>query len=213
MKTEFLPSLQEIYNRDLQKFLRRLAWAISVLLVCAVLGLVYLGARGAQPPPPEEARLYGPDSADLGAVFLVSQDLALADGEIPANSQISFHGEDRSAVRVIRTEQITDGTKLTLVRLTAPAPVEMVPPAIGILQAGDQITPRSSSETWQATLVARPDGLFGMQPAPPFSGSAEEVTSVRDGSLVGIVASQEGQIVVVPMRCIEDKFPEISSAQ
>ncbi len=213
MKTEFLPSLQETYNGDLQKALRRLMAAIGTLLVCAILGLAALWGRGERLRPPDQARLYGPDGASFGLAILVSQDLALANGDIPANSQISFHGEDRLPVRAVRTEQITDGTKLTLVRLTALAPSDMVPTSIGVLEAGDRITSTSPDEKWEATLVARPDGLFDMQPAPPSSGSGVPVISVRDRSLVGIEASQGGQIVAASMKRVQEKFPEIASAQ
>jgi hypothetical protein len=213
MRTEFLPSLQETYNAELQKALRRLMAAVAALLVCALLGLAILWGRGQRLRPPDQARLYGPDGASLGLAILVSPDLALANGEVPANSQVSFHGDDRSPVRPVRAEQITDGTKLTLLRLTALAPSDMVPPSIGVLEAGDRITSTSPDEKWEATLVARPDGLFDMQPAPPSSGSGVPVISVRDRSLVGIEARQGGQIVAVSMKRVEEKFPEISSAQ
>jgi hypothetical protein len=212
MKTECLPEAQTRHNAFLNRKLKTLLVASVLLLTGSVVALAGLYFRGSQSTF-DLPQVVGPDGSSIigNAIPLVST-LLITLGEPPEGCQVVFAYGERMPASRVRTQQITAGTTFTILRVNASVPVEMVP-TLSAVESGQRATALSATHgQWDGTLVERKPGvLYDAQPALLWGPGVPVYAA--DRSLVGVTAQDSGIPVVVSMREILARFPEVDTGQ
>ena len=210
-RTDPIPYLQDkrnaIFNRRLG-FL--LVFCILVLVGSPAL-LLGLYFRGDRQPAEHVARIIGPDgSTVIGPAVLVSLQSVLTAVAVPDGSQVSLQETDRLPASKVRKDNVTPGTELTLLKLTAPSTDT---PNVSAAASGMKVYAVSLHDRWEGTLV-QTAGQTWFEPQPAATiGPGAPVYSVEDRSLIGITAQTSSGLVVISMKEILQKFREIQSGQ
>jgi hypothetical protein len=210
MKTDCLPERQKATCHAVSIRLRILGVALVLLLLGyagAALALVYSPRRAMATMTDETGKTF------LSPAVAVTPDLVLcaADVEVPNGSQFGVSGGERRAVVRVRTAQLTDNTKVTLVRLATAVDAGSVR-VIGNPQQGSPARSDSLKGHWRGTLSPRAGTeLFDMQPPEPSLGSGAPVFG-DDQELLGFTVQFKTDTVVAPMRFILAILPELKAA-
>jgi hypothetical protein len=205
MRLECTPERQRQHNDFVQRKLRGLM-AAAVLVIVGAIGLeaALILIPPAAPPSPT---VIGPDGKTvIGAAVALSAEFVLADGDIPAGSQLSTDGTDRFPLERVRTEDVS-GAKLMLLHLQTPLSKNV--PILRMPQNGEQAAATVSAGHWEGTLVERSkDGALEAQPAIAI-GSVAPLIAVVDRQLVGISAPGSSGDIAISARALLAKFPEL----
>ena len=205
MRLECTPERQRQHNDFVHSKMRTLMWSAVIVLMASV----GIEARLilSPPPPPPSPTVIGPDGRTvIGAAVVVTPDYALADGDVPAGSQLSTNGTDRIPIERVRTAEVL-GAKLMLLHLQMPLSKEV--PTFRMPQNGEQASATVTAGRWEGTLVERAkDGMIEAQPAIAI-GSVAPLIATADSQLVGISAPGAGGDVAISTRSLLAGFPEL----
>jgi len=205
MRLECTPERQRQHNDFVHRKLRALM-AAAVLVIVGAIGLeaALILIPPAAPPSPT---VIGPDGRTaIGAAVAVTAEYVLADGDVPAGSQLSTNGTDRIPLERVRIEAVS-GARLMLLHLQTPLSKEV--PALRMPQNGEQASATVTAGHWEGTLVERSkDGALEAQPAIVI-GSVAPLIAAVDRQLVGISAPGSAGDVAISARALFTAFPEL----
>ena len=206
-----LPSRQDERNAIFRRRLRLLLVFSLLVIVFSLLVLGFLLMRGDLLRDEGAVNIIGPDgSSILGSAILVSPDYVVTAVSVPTGSQVSVDGAGAGGISVVRSESVTAATTLTLVRLLSSA--NRYPDLSGA-QNGMKAYALSSGERWEGTLI-QPEGKRLLEPQPSLVAGAGAAVFAKDSrSLVGVSVQGPEGTVVMSMKEILTKFPEIQKGQ
>jgi hypothetical protein len=207
-----LPSQQEAFNIKMNRRVKSLLLASALCLLggaALVTAAWWIGPhRGVTLPS-----VLGPDNMFLGSATIVTQDFALCATEnVPPGSFIEIDGKFHIAVDVVRTETITNETKITLLRLRAPLPGNVTPLTLSEATTGAEVEAASTEMAWKGTISETKDGIFQTQPAllvAPGAPVQDEVTHV----MVGLTGRMNANGAVVSSQRLMKAFPELGRSR
>jgi hypothetical protein len=208
MRLQCLPYEQDRYNKRYNGFLR---WLVSLAVILGLAGLALGVGLYFYPPNASDStpRLAGSGGPVCTAV-IVAPTLALCDAKLDKRSVYQLARQPEIPVTVIRSERVTDQTDMTLVRLQSAVRAADVH-SLGAPMAGQRYVANGPQGTWDGTLTESLDKRL-LVPQPAFQlGSGVSVHAPSDDTVVGLSAQSSSGAVIVSMRDLLTKFPEISA--
>jgi hypothetical protein len=208
VRTECVPEKQRLNADRLRASTKRLLIAIVAVLLTQVVAFAYLTIRA--PLPPSVPQVIGADNASiLGDAVLLSPELAMCAGTIPNGSQIDGLDAKPVPVDVLRAVQINQSTVLSLLHFRRS--VSHSAPAMIALEDGDHAVILSSQGRWDGVLARQADGTYVPRPQLDLPEGSGVYTSPDRAGLLGISVRGPNGMIIVAIRDLKARFPELSS--